>query len=89
LIALTNYANYYGHVRQRNLTLAPATLGANWRSNRLEIPVAGPSGQRYDIHASGDLKLWQPIYTGYIGSSEDPFQMPASNAAAFYKAVSE
>lgn len=89
LIALTNYANYFGHVRQRDQLPSAMTLSANYVSNRFSVPVSGSTDQRYDIQASDDLKVWRSIFTGYIGSSEDPFSIKTNKAAGFFRTLSE
>ena len=89
LAALTNYANYYGHFRQRDKPPSTITLSANIVSNSFYVPVSGPSDQRYDIQASYDLKSWQPIYTGYVNSSEDSFHVNTNKPFWYFKAVSE
>ncbi|MEI6074105.1 MAG: hypothetical protein WCS94_00940 [Verrucomicrobiota bacterium] len=89
LVSLTNYANYFGHVRQRDQALASMSLRAFASSNSIVLPVSGSSDQRYEIRASDGLNPWLPIYTGYINSSEDDFHIKASKGAWLFKAVSE
>jgi hypothetical protein len=89
LIALPDYPNYYGHFRQRDQALGPLTLSMIRGSNGIAMPVSGPSGQRYDILASDELQQWQPVATGYVGSSEDSFHINANRTARFFKTVSE
>ncbi|MEI7533287.1 MAG: hypothetical protein WCK57_02880 [Verrucomicrobiae bacterium] len=89
LFALTNYANYSGHFRQRDQSPSAMSLSANYVSNRFSVPVSGSTDQRYDIQASDDLKVWWSIFTGYIGSSEDPFSIRTNKAAGFFRTLSE
>ncbi|MEI6192995.1 MAG: hypothetical protein WCS42_01545 [Verrucomicrobiota bacterium] len=89
LIALTNYLGYYGYFRQRDQALGSMSLSMIRDSNGIAMPVSGPAGQRYDINASDDLQQWQPIATGYLGSSEDPFHINTNRAARFFKTVSQ
>jgi hypothetical protein len=89
LIALTNYLSYYGHFRQRDQALGPISLSVVGDSNNISVPVSGPRGQRYDIHASEDLLRWQPTATGYVDSAEGSFRASPKMAARFYKAVSD
>jgi len=90
LVALTNYANYFGHFRQRDQPLNPMILSGNYISNSFSVPVSGATDQRYDIQVSDDLNNWRPVFTGYIGSTEDPFHVNNTNKAAwFFRASSQ
>ena len=89
LIALPDYLNYFGYFRERDQALGPMSLSLIRNTNGIALPVAGPSGQRFDIQASDDLQQWKPIATGYVGSTEDAFQINTNKAARFFKTVSQ
>ena len=89
LIALSEYSNYFGHVRERDRPLGPISITLIAEENRLSMPVTGPPGQRYDILKSEDLRDWEAIRTGYVDSSEDPFTIDSVKGLQFFRVVSE
>lgn len=89
LIALTNYQTYFGHFRQRDQVPGPIAISVIQGANSIAVPVSGPSGQRYDILGSDDLKQWQPASTRYVDSAEGSFRADPKQASRFFKVVSD
>jgi len=67
-------------------SLGPMTLSLFRDKRRLRTVFA--NGQRYDLYASDDLRVWQPVATGYVGSSEDPYRVSTNRPYWFFQALS-
>jgi len=89
LIALADYPTYYGHFRQRDQALGPLTLDLSLEADWISVLVSGPAEQRYEVLASEDLRRWQPVFTGYVGSALGIYQVPSGWPARFYQALSK
>ena len=89
LIALSEYSNYFGYVRQRDRPPGPISIQMRAEANRLSMPVSGPPGQRYEILKSEDLRNWEAFRTDYVDSADEQFTIDPMKDLHFYRVVSE